>query len=55
MPRPKNPPQCTLDALPQAKRDQLALGTLEAVRRWLEKSKGGVDDGKEHPRTEKSV
>lgn len=36
MPRPKSPPQCTLDALPRAKREQLARHTLEAVRRWIE-------------------
>lgn len=50
MPCPKSPPQCTLDVLPRAKREQLARGTLEAVRRWLEKSKEGADDGEKRPR-----
>ena len=44
-----------LEALPKEKREQLARGTLEAVRRWLEKSKEGADNGEECPRTQENV
>lgn len=41
MPRPKSPSQCALDELPRAKREQLARGTLEAVRRWVKAQEAG--------------